>query len=166
MLLFRQINLSLREQIQLLFSTCSIEPFPQLTDPEISTKIQFLANWKIAKGVPCKVFDLVTVIPDSFTVWAECTRLVRWERTLSILLLGCVELTVAFRIDFGGTARLEPDVTYSTCPRRADTPNPGFSMGWNRVIPWTVETHSARKWSRKFSMLETASALSLKTTDD
>lgn len=73
-----------------------------------------------------KVFDLVTVIPDSFTVWTECTRLVQWERTLSTLLGGCVELTVAFRIDFGGTARLEPDVTYGTCPCRADTPNPDF----------------------------------------
>lgn len=57
-------------------------------------------------------------------------EVVRWERALSTLLGGCVELTVvAFRIDFGGTARPEPDVTYGTCPRRADTPNPAASDG-------------------------------------
>ncbi|KAG7189435.1 hypothetical protein KM043_017136 [Ampulex compressa] len=46
----------------------------------------------------------------------------QWGIAFSILLGGCVELTVAFRIDFGGTARPKPDVTYGTCPQTTDTP--------------------------------------------
>lgn len=96
-----------------------------------------LVNFQFAKNMPYKVFDLVTVIlDDSFTVWTECMRLVQWERTLSTLLGGCVELTVAFRIDFGSTARLEPDVTYSTCPRRTDTPNLNFPQDEIMDLIW------------------------------